>query len=555
MLVFGDDTRSFLAIVRSLGRRGVAVHVVAARLVSPALLSRHIAVRHELPAWIDGEAEWLAAVEALLRRERYDLVIPCDETALLPLARHRARLETLARLAVPNDAAIAVLFDKHGTRRLAHQLRVPVPPGRLPRPGDTAEGVAGEFGLPVMAKPRRSFTLEGLARRRAVSRLDSVAAVAAALPTLDPAHDLLEGFVPGAGLGVSILAHRGRVLQGFQHRRVREDSSGSYYRVSAPLEQRYLGAVAVMVAALDYTGLAMFEFRTDAATGAWVLLEVNARPWGSMPLAIHAGVDFPWRWYCLLTCGEEGRHEPYRVGLYGRNLLPDIQAILREARSRPWRAVLRLSELGRLALGRERQDVWSLEDPRPGLREIGQLFGSLSRHLVARVPGLRALMCARARRRAAGALARVRAGAPVLFVCQGNICRSPFAAHAFERLVRGRVEVGSAALVPRGGRGTPALGVEAARAHGIDLSGHGSRVLEREAAEGAALIVIFDHINLGWLRARFPRLETPVVPLGRLVGGAEMSDPVDGDAAAFAASYARIAEGVAVLARLLPGRG
>jgi len=85
VLVFGDDTRSFLAIVRSLGRRGVVVHAAPANFRSPALRSRYIARLHDVPPWMGDGAEWLAATTTLLQAERYDLVIPCSETALLPL--------------------------------------------------------------------------------------------------------------------------------------------------------------------------------------------------------------------------------------------------------------------------------------------------------------------------------------------------------------------------------------------------------------------------------------------------------------------------------------
>jgi hypothetical protein len=37
----------------------------------------------------------------------------------------------------------------------------------------------------------------------------------------------------------------------------------------------------------------MIEFKRDAATGEHVLMEVNARLWGSVQLAIDAGIDFP----------------------------------------------------------------------------------------------------------------------------------------------------------------------------------------------------------------------------------------------------------------------
>jgi hypothetical protein len=102
-LVLGDDTRSFLATVRSLGRQGIAVHVAPTNFRSIALRSHYIAAVHDLPPWMGDGGAWLRAMEALLRVEHFDLVIPCDETTLLPLQRHRPQLAALARLAIPDD--------------------------------------------------------------------------------------------------------------------------------------------------------------------------------------------------------------------------------------------------------------------------------------------------------------------------------------------------------------------------------------------------------------------------------------------------------------------
>jgi protein-tyrosine-phosphatase/predicted ATP-grasp superfamily ATP-dependent carboligase len=551
VLVFGEDTRSFLATVRSLGRHGLAVHAAPANLRAPALASRYITAVHALPPWMEDGAAWLEAVEALLRAESFDLVIPCNETALLPLRHHRARLSALTRLAIPDDNAIEVLFDKHATRELARRLGIPVAEGRLPVPGESADAVIAELGAPVVIKPRRSFVLERLERRGKVQLARDTAEFARLQPELCAEDHVLERFFPGQGLGVSLLASRGRVLQAFEHHRVRENSSGSYYRVSAPLTPALLAACTELVAALGYTGVGMFEFRSDRRTGAWVLLEVNARPWGSMPLPLGLGVDFPWLWYRLLTAGEESPAVDYRAGVFGRNLLPDLQAVLAEARGRGKRVVPTfarwLLELGRVATGREIHDVLVRDDPRPALVELGAALDEAARRGAMSLPGWAAL----ARQRARVRLHRQGAG-DVVFVCLGNICRSPFAAAALRaQPAMHSVRIGSAGTLPRPGRPTPPLGVQAAAAHGIDLTAHRSVWLSRAMAETARVLVVFDEATRRAVLDRYPDLHERVVKLGDLLDGADIADPVDGDATMFAATYTTIAAAAAELGHVL----
>jgi protein-tyrosine-phosphatase/predicted ATP-grasp superfamily ATP-dependent carboligase len=555
VLVFGEDTRSFLATVRSLGRRGVVVHAAPANLRAPALASRYVTAVHALPPWMEDGTAWLEAVEALLRAERFDLVIPCNETALLPLQRHRARLSTLTRLAIPDDNAIDVLFDKYATRELAQRLGIPVAEGRLPEPGESAETVLAALGAPVVIKPRRSYVLGHLDRRGKVQFARDAAEFARLQPELCAEDHVLERFFPGQGLGVSLLASRGRVLQAFEHHRVREDGSGNYYRVSAPLTPALLAACTELVAALSYTGVGMFEFRRDPRTGAWVLLEVNARPWGSMPLPLGLGVDFPWLWYRLLTAGEESPAVDYRTGVFGRNLLPDLQAVLAEGRGRGKGRLSRLAcwllELGRLASGREIHDVLVRDDPRPALAELGAALGEAARRGAMRLPGWAVLARQHARARLRAALNR-HANGQVVFVCLGNICRSPFAAATLQAqpaMRPGRVSSAGTMLQP--GRPTPPPGLQAAAAHGIDLATHRSTWLSRAIAEAATVLVVFDETTRRAVLDRYPDLHGRVIKLGDLLDGVDIADPADGDAKVFATTYATITTATTALGGLL----
>ncbi len=568
VLVVGDDTRSFLATVRSLGRQGIVVHAAPTDFRSPALASRYIAAIHDLPPWMNEGAEWLAAMQSLLQAEAFDLVIPCDERALLPLQRHRAALSAFARLAIPDDAAIEVLFDKHATRELARRIGVPVSPGRLARADDTAAGLLAEFGAPLVLKPRRSYTLDGLGTRGRVLVLSDPAKLDRALADNDPGSTLpgstlpgstlVEAYFAGRGLGVSILASAGHLLQAFQHHRVHERSGSSFYRVSAPLDPELVAACAAVAAAVDYTGVAMFEFKRNDA-GGWVLLEVNARPWGSLPLPVALGVDFPYRWYQLLVERVETPAVPYKTGVYGRNLLPDLVACVADAQaSRLPKArfalfmAKRLLEVTRTLTGSEVQDVMVRDDPRPARAELARALRSATRRVARRVSGgaarLRAAAAAKVRAAAAG-------GRPVrvLFVCQGNICRSPFAEAALRSRLSGpaAAEIASAGMIPRPGRSTPGFGVAAAGALGLELAAHRSAWLTRAAATAASLIIVFDDVNVAAIADRYPDLRTPVVKLGDLIGEGDIADPVDGDRALFDDTYAQIGRGIEALARLL----
>jgi protein-tyrosine-phosphatase len=213
----------------------------------------------------------------------------------------------------------------------------------------------------------------------------------------------------------------------------------------------------------------------------------------------------------------------------------------------------RVLELLRGLTGREMQDVLVRDDPRPGLAELREIGAAIWHRLARTLPGAetrrRRLVRAKVTRAVRASAGRLR----VLFVCQGNICRSPFAAAVLRSRLgdHAAISIGSAGMIPHPGRPTPPLGLQAAAAIGIDLAAHRSAWLTRETAEAASLLVVFDETNRTAVFDRYPDLTVPVIRLDELGKPGEIADPVDGGPEEFRRCYQRIAVGVAELAELL----
>ncbi|MDB5963420.1 MAG: hypothetical protein JWP59_4714 [Massilia sp.] len=554
VLVIGDDTRSFLSTVRSLGRQGVEVHVAPFDMGAPALSSRYIKQMHFLPYYLDGGAEWLDAMQSLLREQGFALVIPCDERGLLPLCLHREELGALCALAVPSPRCLDIFFDKVATRTLAESVDVPVAAGRLLAPGDTVESIVADIGLPVVVKEPMSYALPELYVRTSTRIIDDRAALAAWLAGHDGKSPiLLEQMFPGFGLGVSVLCDQGTVLQAFEHHRAHELNGSSYYRKSAPLDPARLAAVERMARASAYTGVAMFEFKVNPADGSWILIEVNARPWGSLPLPVSIGVDFPYRLYRLMARGERTGAQDYPAERYCRNLVQDMWQA-RSGAARLVRQPLKLAlhcagwawSFRRVLIGHEHCDTLVLDDMRPGWHELRQTFFRKGRGSCGAQAGLPDAMAAPAP-----------GGRPleVLFVCQGNINRSSYAELRSKNLFpANRFHFASAGMLPRNRRGSPAAAIRAAAARGVDMTAHRSRHATGALLDAADLVIAFDQINLASIAARYPHLRGRIFLLDETVNGAgaQILDPEGKDDATFAATFDRIDACLDALARAVP---
>lgn len=556
VLVIGDDMRSFLATVRSLGRQGLEVHVAPYDMSSPALLSRYIHKVHALPFYLDGGKVWLDAVSGLFATERFKLVIPCDERSLLPLLRHESELRTFSELAIPDQRGMDLFFDKHGTRELARSLQIPVANGRPLTATDTARSIIDEAGLPLILKYRKSYSWPELYVRTKTTIVKTEAALSQWLLTNEapPADLLFEQMFPGIGVGISILSDKGMVLQAFEHHRVRELDGAGYYRKSAPLDPDRLAAVTRLVAAAVYTGIAMFEFKVDSATGKWILLEVNARPWGSLPLPVALGIDFPYRLYRLMARGEQTPAIAYKYEMYGRNLVTDlwqVRTVMQLLSRTPGKLIGYLAnwmgEFRHLALGQEFHDGYVKDDKKPGVAEMkafgAQLSATVRTKLLGWMPNLRTGLHEKI-------AATLKAGTNpirILVICDGNICRSPYAALKLEQLLAkygNRFEVHSAGMLPRNHRPSPQVAIDAAARRDVSMLAHRSQYAFEDSLDAAAIILIFDSVNLRSITTRYPAQLHKVFFTGELLppGGTvvEIADPVGKNGAAFDATYAQI---------------
>ncbi len=133
-----------------------------------------------------------------------------------------------------------------------------------------------------------------------------------------------------------------------------------------------------------------------------------------------------------------------------------------------------------------------------------------------------------------------------LFVCHGNICRSPYAAAAFrsslgnssidERRVASAGFVGS-------GRPSPSEALDVAAERGVDLSWHWSQMVSAEIVRRADVILVMNAAQQSALRMRF-RCSHKVLVFGDLDphsnGSREILDPINQPVAAFRDSYDRI---------------
>lgn len=106
---------------------------------------------------------------------------------------------------------------------------------------------------------------------------------------------LIQEFVPGKGAGVNVLMWKDNVITTLVNICDRESPyTGGLGSIRSVINHPGMEADAIAkLKALEWQGIAMVEYRVDESTGQFYFIEINARVWAAMHLALFSGADFP----------------------------------------------------------------------------------------------------------------------------------------------------------------------------------------------------------------------------------------------------------------------
>jgi predicted ATP-grasp superfamily ATP-dependent carboligase len=393
VLVTGCDHLTPLAVIRSLGRKGVRVLAAGVHPRSIGFYSRYVSGTWVYPSHFEDKAAFVQSIKEAINRYRVKLIFPASESTLVVLDEFRRDIEKFTRLAAPSSDAIELTIDKMRTYKLARKIGIPTP--KTLRVGSVSEALKGamDIGYPLILKKRGISLYKKLETNLdlKVAYIPSEEVLREMLERYSTERDfpIIQEYCGGIGICVSAVMDDGVPLCLFQYRRTRESpltGGVSAFRESMPLDPKLRDYTVELLRAMGYKGVAMVEFKYDPAQGTFTLMEVNPRVQTSTALALHAGADIPYIVYNLFAHDRRIAINSYKVGVKCRRFRLDLEALEDYVRGDTHRGFLQ-HELWRLPpkwkvitdFVRDfrpsvRGDVFSLSDPVPGLIEFYDLF-------------------------------------------------------------------------------------------------------------------------------------------------------------------------------------
>lgn len=331
ILVAGAHSIGALGVIRSLGRAGYRVHAVAASEDAIGLKSNfaETGTRHPAPESPAFE-EW---IKAFIHKYNIEMIIPGG-----PISPNNPALKTYSHLFPTGTKKISNLTSKGQKYEMFDALlagddsvRENLPPillinfeERLPSNNELTS-----LGSPVFIKLDGSHSIKGKGDQ--VIRVQTVHEALQRLELLQNEYRraVVQGFVAGCGVGVFLLRWNNEIKARFMHRRIHEmpHTGGASSLRESWWNDEIADDAEKKLSFIDWEGVAMVEYRWEPATGKFFLMEMNLRFWGSIHLALYAGVDFP---KLLADCffgnekeSEQAQSESQPVlGLKCRNTIP-----------------------------------------------------------------------------------------------------------------------------------------------------------------------------------------------------------------------------------------
>jgi predicted ATP-grasp superfamily ATP-dependent carboligase len=300
-----------LAIVRSLGRRGIPVLLVdrAPQLGTWTRFARVVALEG-VPRENEAILELLVGIGQRLTSP--GVIFPTADGQCQLLADHQDELEHYYKFLQPAPETVRAILDKPKQYEIARRAGVPIPGTFVPRRLAEAERAAAEITYPAILKPYWGADLRPATMREkgikvfVVNSRDELMAAYAQAEELE-VPVMVQEIIPGDDTDIygywAFWDEESNERAWLTMRKLRQSpprfGDGSLQQTVTAPEVAKLSRT--LLKAFDYRGLVGVEFKRDARDGSFKLIEINPRTEGGNQLAVTAGVDFAWIAYRHLT--------------------------------------------------------------------------------------------------------------------------------------------------------------------------------------------------------------------------------------------------------------
>lgn len=291
--VFLTDThwRTSYYICKSLAKKGV--QVIGLKTVDSIFdKSSYYSEIITIPSIETNPQEYISKIQQILAIG--DILIPISPEVIELVAHNYVLLSEKISVPPIQLDQLEMALDKQKSIHFMQKIGIPTPKSFYPKSLNDAEETLSEIDFPIVLKLSQEGNIPPQNRYGIAHNIDDFKTIFRGLSVFQ-SPIIVQEYIHGTGVGVSIISNNGKILAMYPHQRLREQfKTGGPSTYCSYFESKLIEDYAAIFAQESkWNGIVMLEFKYNPIGKTLCFMEMNPRFWGSMELAIKAGVDFP----------------------------------------------------------------------------------------------------------------------------------------------------------------------------------------------------------------------------------------------------------------------
>ena len=279
-LVTDSRYKHSLAIIRSLGKEGFKV-ATCSEGFSPTIFSRY-SKKH----FSYSKENFKEKMLAFLKENNVKLVLPVGYFSNRECSQFKDEILKLSNIILDNHKKILKVSDKQSIRALLDKSKMVYPKTWV---------VKDERGMKDLSSGKyviKSALEEKGKKIDYANSFEELEKLLIERKRYGP--QIIQEYIKGKGRGFFAFCENGKVLQSFQHERIRQyPESGGVSSCAESIHDPKLDEISKnFLRSIKWTGPVMLEYIYDPEKKKYFFIEMNAKFWGSYDLSVAAGLNF-----------------------------------------------------------------------------------------------------------------------------------------------------------------------------------------------------------------------------------------------------------------------
>lgn len=376
ILVLEAEKPAAYSLIRAVSSHGIEAVATSHLRINPCSVSRYTSefrICPDIETNLTEYSEWLTDE---VKRNPYLTIMSFSDKSTRLLSEQKQELSKYTYIYQPDKDILELILNKKNTLALARQYHVEVPVSYTFEIQKKIE-ILDKIHFPVVLKPHRKIDWKNgravfnkIGRDNYVwNKMEFEIKLGKILKKTDNFE--IQEYIPGVGRGYFTVILNNRCLCDMAHERLREfpvsGGASSFRKIIHYEEMKNISSP--LLKSLNWSGPIMFEYKYNPENSRYYLMEINGRWWGSLPLAINAGINMPLFFINALAGKETLNPGDYPLGFTSRLFFPHD-------------FIWFLAMLGRFRLKKsldffrhsDSEDLWDWKDKKPFFANI---FASL----------------------------------------------------------------------------------------------------------------------------------------------------------------------------------